>query len=410
MASPPAQVFGVKQLSLPLGCGLEPVSVQTPGNDELFSPEARDNDEFFARNGFDRQMKEACYMFARTRYPGVDIEPVRLQGYCSYTLAISTTHLLQFRSETYQLELKVCEDARMIFGSLVPRVQCIGNVSDCRRGDGELRLRVYIQERIPGVTLKEFQKLETMPVERQRQCRRRLVEDMAEMFAISLHHGRPGTYTGDNEAIKKGHVGSSLRWRLDLLKQLRESFLREAVNETASMIDKIEDLPWCLTHGDLVPANIMVDPSTGRLTGLIDWAEGEWLPFGIGLYGLEEVLGFEDGLTGFQFCEEHSQLRMAFWSKLIELTAVAEMDSSSSWIQDAGLAQKLGILLWRGIAFEDGRIDRVVEAGRDDLELQKLRLFLSASCLPAVQNDDTEQKIESLKEGEIIERRHVEMI
>ncbi|KAH7170410.1 hypothetical protein EDB81DRAFT_876438 [Dactylonectria macrodidyma] len=385
------------------------MSVQTHDSDELFSEETRDDDDFFARNGFDTHMKEACHIFARTRYPGIDIVPVRSQGYCSYTLAISTTHLLQFRSEIYKLDLKVCEDARLIFGSLVPRVQFVGNVPDCRLGKSERRLHVYIQERIPGITLKEFQKLEIMPKEWQGKCRRRLVEDLAEMFAISLHHGRLGTDTGDDEGFTKGHVGSSIRWRLDLLKRLREKLLRDAVNETASRIDKIEGLPWCLTHGDLVPANIMVDPSTGHLTGLIDWAEGEWLPFGIGLYGLEEALGSEDGLTGFQFCEDHNQLRIAFWGKLIELTAVAEMDSSSLWIQNAGLAQKLGILLWRGIAFEDGRIDRLVEAGRDDLELQKLRLFLSATCVPGVLNDDNEQKLEFLKEGEILELKPVDM-
>ncbi|KAH6998625.1 hypothetical protein BKA56DRAFT_568132 [Ilyonectria sp. MPI-CAGE-AT-0026] len=349
--------------------------------------EVQDDEDFFARNGFDNHAKEACHVFAQTTYPDIEITPVRPQGYCSYTLAISTTHLLQFRSDTYQLDLKVCEEARMVFGSLVPRVQFIGYVPDCHTVDGERRLHVYIQERIPGVTLKEFQKMEMLNDERRRQCRRHLVVDLAEMFAIGLHHGRPGIHASEDETFKKGQIGSSLRWRLNLLKTLSESFLLDTVSDVASRIGHIEGLPWCLTHGDLVPANIMVDPSTGHLTGLIDWAEGEWLPFGVGLYGLEEVLGSEDAQAGFRFFEDHEQLRAVFWNKLLELTATRDAESLS-WVQDAGLAQKLGILLWRGIAFEDGRIDRVVETGRDDIELQKLRLFLEASSQSRVMTDD----------------------
>ncbi|KAF7542686.1 hypothetical protein G7Z17_g11367 [Cylindrodendrum hubeiense] len=229
------------------------------------------------------------------------------------------------------------------------------------------------------------------------------------MFAISLHHGRPGTHTGVSEAFKKGHVGSSLRWRLDLLKTLPGNSLLEAVSEATSKISNIERLPWCLTHGDLVPANIMVDPSTGHLTGLIDWAEGEWLPFGVGLYGLEEVLGFGDAQTGFRFYEEHEQLRTVFWDKFIELTTTGEAESLT-WIQDAGLAQKLGILLWRGIAFEDGRIDRVVEAGRDDFELQKLSLFLKARSQPMGANGSAEQHIETFPVAQTLDHKPAKIL
>ena len=38
--------------------------------------------------------------------------------------------------------------------------------------------------------------------------------------------------------------------------------------------------------------NILVSPITGRITGIIDWAEAKVLPFGLALYGLENLLGY----------------------------------------------------------------------------------------------------------------------
>lgn len=49
-----------------------------------------------------------------------------------------------------------------------------------------------------------------------------------------------------------------------------------------------------LTHGDLCEMNFLVELETGHLTGLVDWAEAEILPFGCALRGLENVLDFMD--------------------------------------------------------------------------------------------------------------------
>ena len=176
----------------------------------------------------------------------------------------------------------------------------------------------------------------------------------------------------------KGKVGSSLRWRLDMLRNLPSQDLKNTVREAHDALNRVEGLPWCMTHGDMVPANITVDPETGQLLGLIDWAEGEYLPFGLGLYGLEEVLGVTNHSTGlFEYHGFHGQLRREFWTRFRELVGQSCLRLDEADRQRMLVARKLGILLWRGIAFEDGRIDRVVEEGVDDAELHKLRLFLA---------------------------------
>ncbi|KAH6636592.1 hypothetical protein F5144DRAFT_601322 [Chaetomium tenue] len=54
------------------------------------------------------------------------------------------------------------------------------------------------------------------------------------------------------------------------------------------------------------------------------------------------------------------------------------------------MARLLGLLLWYGIAFDGGALNRVVEEGRDDEELQKLELFLSSetASIDAADADD----------------------
>ena len=37
--------------------------------------------------------------------------------------------------------------------------------------------------------------------------------------------------------------------------------------------DRSRDCAWCLTHADLLPEHILIDPANGRLTGVIDWAD-----------------------------------------------------------------------------------------------------------------------------------------
>lgn len=58
--------------------------------------------------------------------------------------------------------------------------------------------------------------------------------------------------------------------------------------------------------------NFLVDPSAGHLTGVIDWAEAQISPFGISLWGLENVLGYMNS-QGWHYHTDHRSLRDLFW-------------------------------------------------------------------------------------------------
>ncbi|KAL7950536.1 hypothetical protein V8C42DRAFT_123579 [Trichoderma barbatum] len=341
----------------------------------------QDIDAFFVRNGFDVTTRDACDEYARVRFSRLEATPTPTQGYCSYTLNLSKDYLLQFRPEAFMLDIDTCSEVKAIYGRFAPTTTYLGKVQgiaiqNIDSNVGSPAMHVYLHGRIQGIPLSEFRRRQKMDGREadDRIFKRRLMRGLAKVFALGARGRQPladvALLAG---SISKGKIGESMRWRLGLLKGLPGEDLLRHVSEAQSRLDSIEASDWCLTHGDVLPGNMMVDAKTGRLTGLIDWAEAEWLPFGMALYGVEEVLGEHILSEGFRYYHDHEELRQLFWSKFLSLTRRQAIQPPR-----VEAARNLGILLWRGIAFDDGRIDRVVEAGRDDSEIQKLRLFLEA--------------------------------
>jgi hypothetical protein len=64
--------------------------------------------------------------------------------------------------------------------------------------------------------------------------------------------------------------------------------------------------------------NIFVDPNIGHVTGIIDWAEAIILPFGISLWGLENILGYMDS-QGWHYYKNYQKLEKLFWKTLRRL-------------------------------------------------------------------------------------------
>ncbi|EHK41126.1 hypothetical protein TRIATDRAFT_321380 [Trichoderma atroviride IMI 206040] len=348
---------------------------------------------FFIRNGFDGATRDACDEYARVRFPDSAAKPAATQGYCSYTLNISDEYLLQFRPEAFMLDIDTCRQVKSIYGEFAPATTYLGEVEGislqrvlCANARPSAMMHVYLHQRIRGVPLSEFRKRkEGCRANDDKMFKRRLMSGLAKIFALGFRGRQPsrgmqGTLPAGS--MIKGRVGKSMRWRLNLLNGLPEKDLLAHVSEAQAQLDWVEASSWGLTHGDLLPGNMMVDAETGHLTGLIDWAEAEWLPFGMALYGVEEVLGEDRPCSegGFRYFDDHEELRRVFWDEFLSFIGRdGIMDHHRlGLLREAGAARKLGILLWRGIAFDDGKMDRVVEVGRDDSEIQKLRLFLEA--------------------------------
>ncbi|CAK3864838.1 Hypothetical predicted protein [Lecanosticta acicola] len=354
---------------------------------------------FFARNGLSAQDLHACLAFARTRFPSplpFPIEAIAKQGGCSFTLLLLlASHngqqrekqqngvIVQFRMLRHALCWEMVCDAREIYGGFAPRgFWCesfdVGGGDDDDDDDddgggggrrGRRRMQGFGMSMISGSSLSD----DGVWLEMGWKVRR-VLRGFARFFALG--------WRGSKEKEKKGRVGRSILARLGCLeKGLPFPWLRQRASRTKRDVENggLECLPVVLTHGDLIPSNVMIDPESLELLGLVDWAEAEYLPFGMGLYGVEHLLGkmsqSEEGEWRFEYRGEVSELREYFWSAL--RCEIPELGERRIW-RAMLLAREVGIFLWHGIAWDDGNLDRVVNPVDDQEELAYLQAFLNS--------------------------------
>jgi Phosphotransferase enzyme family len=323
-------------------------------------------DGFFQRCGLVPETTRCeCHAFLAEQFPNSGIiEPAPTQGYCSYTVFVDDC-VVQFRPSNYRLDLVVVNAAKYMYGSFAPATVYLSTLQPSG-------LLVYAMDKMQGISYKDFCAAEHP---RAREMREALCED----FAVFLARSWQGK---DNLNLPPGKVGSSIRTRLEMLAVELPLRFRAAAKRVLSQLHVVEStLPWVLAHGDIVAGNIMLDPSTGRLVGLVDWAEAEPLPFGICLYGLEEIVGYMTA-SGFVYHSAADRARAAFWRKLhLEIP-----DMARPLVRRAvDVARDLGVLLWYGFAFDNGAIDRVVQEGRDPVEIRYLDALLDNLQEPVAQ-------------------------
>lgn len=314
--------------------------------------------DFFLRSGLSSCDLRDCYSLIEQLYPGQTATAVPTQGYCSFTIFIGDLTVVQFRPEQYRLDLRVTTTARNVYGSFAPPTKYVATI--LRSG-----MLVYSMERIKGISLREFRDDSTLRGG-SFEVRATLCKDFAKFLTRAWSKG-------STETIQKGIVGGSIVSRLKMLLTDLPVRFQAKVSIILHHLADIEALPWVFSHGDIVPGNIIIEPSSSHIIGLVDWAEAEHLPFGLCLYGLEEFLG-QLTSAGFEYYADASELRTVFWDTLLK--EIPEL-SQGKVFQAVTMARDLGVLLWYGIAFDDGAINRVVVEGRDNDEIHRLDAFLN---------------------------------
>jgi hypothetical protein len=73
-----------------------------------------------------------------------------------------------------------------------------------------------------------------------------------------------------------------------------------------------EGYPMVLSHPDMNEMNFLVDPETGNLTGVVDWEQTTFKPFGLSLWTLGNLLGSMD-LGGWHDFHQRQELESLFW-------------------------------------------------------------------------------------------------
>ena len=316
-------------------------------------------DDFFSRVGLATKDRLDCYAFIKELYPGRSIIPASCQGFCSLTVFVGDALVIQFRPAIYRLDLEIAQAAREVYGGFAPDTRYLGTLPT--------GLLAYSMIRVDGISFKDFRSANVMAAQNTG-FRMRLCKDFAGFLAKAWQ-------SKNNTKLPLGTIGCSVVSRLKALITDLPTRFQSKARHVLNQLHQIEALPWVLTHGDVIAANIMVDPLSCHLLGFVDWAEAEHLPFGVCLYGLEEMLG-EMTPSGFCYHPNSDILRNCFWEELKnQITELQQMHV----LENVKLARDLGVLLWHGIAFDNGAIDRVVEEGRDVAEIQRLDAFFGIS-------------------------------
>ncbi|KAK0748608.1 hypothetical protein B0T21DRAFT_278398 [Apiosordaria backusii] len=328
-------------------------------------------DNFFTRNNFSPSTELLCFGTALSLFPSSTIIEPSSQGYCSYTLLNTSQQLvIQFRPSIHAINLEISTLARKIHGAWAPVTKSLG-VCVCT---SPTRLDAYSHTLIPGKPLSDiFVSVSAAAAgHNNRPIKTALfIQSVALFFSQSFNCDHSST--SSFEKPKPGRIGSSLEPRLLLLQERLPDRFRPFVELVLDQLPDIVALPWVLTHGDLNPDNVLVSlvklEGELKLRGVIDWAEAEFLPFGTGLYGVDSILrhlGRLDPSAG-QEVGGRAGLREVFWSELED--QIPKLKTDEKFRESVKLAGLMGVLLWHGIAFDNGALDRVVEEGRDDEEI-----------------------------------------
>lgn len=345
------------------------------------------------------------------------------QGYCSFTLRISrfegeasasnrsdgsastssvsvskveVTFVVQIRPEQHALDFTIAHAVSQTYGPYTPKVRKL----DCNLPG---RLQAFEMDMIPGIPLSRCHSRSTNPSPSSWTKQVNLVQSFATFIALAwpspsnnaqtTRHSRADSPINEIPNLLSactGNVGANIIPKLNKLSlRLPDDALRTRAAETRDKLLKVKNHPIVLNHGDLIASNMLVDEDTWQITGLVDWAEAEWLPFGTCLYGLEFLLGYIDATctstsdsasdsettTGhkpvWRYYFDAPRLRELFWARLCD-----EAPGMKDRMEDVLLARDLGVLLWYGYAWDEGAIDRVVNEKADAVEVECLRTFL----------------------------------
>ncbi|KAH8696559.1 hypothetical protein BGW36DRAFT_398081 [Talaromyces proteolyticus] len=127
--------------------------------------------------------------------------------------------------------------------------------------------------------------------------------------------------------------------------------------------------PLVLNHGDMCEMNIIVDPVIGGITGVIDWAEAKVSPFGMSLWGFQNMLGVMNS-TGWHYYENSSRLEALFWDVFHRSVGMISNDDKRAM----KTAERAGLVLRYGFTWEDGAFEKIVT--KQDSSIRYLDAFL----------------------------------
>ncbi|KAK4038782.1 hypothetical protein C8A01DRAFT_37270 [Parachaetomium inaequale] len=297
-------------------------------------------DSFFESNPTTATRRQ-CDDFALAH--GTPVTPVQIQGMFSYTVLVGTDKIFQFRISSSSIDMDLLNLVTTTHREFVPRCKYHGTVGASQP------LSIYEMDKLPGMSYILARDPDSVA------CQQRTVHELATFFAQSWNNAQPPSSATPNPFLAEF---------TQALTTLSTSLPAHFTPRLTALLHRLpaafSALPLALTHGDLCEMNLLVDPATGRLTGVLDWAEARVLPFGLALYGLENALGWMDG-GGWHYFEQAPALREGFWQVFRE--RAAGVGDEEGVMEGIEVARMVGVFYRYGFVFEGREVVRAVGEG-----------------------------------------------
>lgn len=336
-------------------------------NDVLSQVSTTDDElnAFFANTSTTQQ---ACDARAK-ELTGTEVKPVEIQGISSYSVYAGQDLVIQFRLKAVELKPSMTALAKKIYGGLAPTTTFQGLLGVEIAGippneDEQPPLAVYSMDRIHGVGCALFFAASPYPPNelRRHEFRETLIRDLARFHAMSWNEPQRVDLEY-RHALILAYVRDLERLIVALPPRF-EHIIRRCIES----IDQVFALPLVLSHVDLGMYNMIVDPSTCHLRGVIDWAESQIQPFGINLYHLESITGDFNFNLGWTRFDDLDTVQEVFWS-----TFRAEAKGYHKGFDSAIMfSRTIGILLYEGYSDRVGTGKMPTPIGDDEAGRRKL--------------------------------------
>ncbi|CDM28714.1 hypothetical protein DTO013E5_860 [Penicillium roqueforti] len=301
--------------------------------------------------------RQQCDDFAIARAGGVST-PLQMQGVCSYTVTAGPdkSRIFQFRCEDSTIDIGNISLAKAVHPEFIASCKYLGTFGNLQP------LHIYEMENLSGIT-HIIARIPPGDMSRQSNT----IKDLARFFAQSWNNDRR-PYSDDTAILLK-----EFQSNFDLLAQDLPSRFAPNLDMVRKELPLLFSgaLPFVLSHQDLNMMNLLIDPETGNMTGIVDWAESRILPFGFALYGLDNILGLM-GSTGWHYYDNHRKFENLFWKTFRE----EANDFSDADLRLTRVARMAGLFYHYGFLFD---IKGTVESVRMDQADGSLA-YLDAFC------------------------------
>jgi hypothetical protein len=125
------------------------------------------------------------------------------------------------------------------------------------------------------------------------------------------------------------------------------------IHRHASLVDA---LPTVLAHADLTSLNILIDPPTGKVTGILDWDSATYERLGYNLYFVEQLFGYMT-LTGWVDYEDREKIEQDFYETFYQSLSSQGIEVTETFRLAVEVSKAVGLLGYYSTRMKSGNTE-----------------------------------------------------